>query len=268
MKQPLDHCPVHRVVIPALQWGPVLKWPTQPVLVEPVEYLVKQPHTFIRLKPFTEQFSMDAMDILGALLGKKSGSSSRGGDILKDMMSGRSRQPSPSRAPVPHSSRRPRTIGDAAKGLEDLLNVSNDRHNQRRQAPASPPPQRQPPVEHQQMNDQAEILIRAMIGAAKSDGQITESEQQDILKRLDHVGQNEINFLRQEFAKPADARELAWTVPIGMEQQVYQISLIAIDLDEQKEAEYLADLAHGLRLDPTVCNNIHRKLGAPVIFQE
>ena len=117
------------------------------------------------------------------------------------------------------------------------------------------------------MNEQAKVLIRAMVNAAKSDGQITQDEQNSILKELDHVSQEEIDFLRSEFSKPVDVRDFTWSVPQGMEEQVYTISLIAIDLDEQKEAEYLADLAHGLRIDTGRCNEIHRKHGVPVIFQ-
>lgn len=118
------------------------------------------------------------------------------------------------------------------------------------------------------MNEQAEVLVRAMVSAAKSDGQISAPEQKQIIEQLGNVTQEEIEFLRQEFARELDVREFAWSVPIGMEEQVYQLSLIAIDLDEMKEAQYLADLAHGLRLPPERCNAIHRRLGAPVIFQE
>ncbi|MFK8110669.1 MAG: tellurite resistance TerB family protein [Rubripirellula sp.] len=216
---------------------------------------------------------MDAMDVLGALLGKKSGSGSAGGNILKDLLTGGrgKSQPQPRQHPKAQnprsqtSTRRPRTIGDAAKGLEDLLNVSNDHHQQRRQTPQPKP--RQPEPKHEEMNEQAEILIRAMICAAKSDGQITKDEQDDIVKQLGEVSQEEVDFLRAEFAKPVDVREFTWSVPRGMEEQVYSISLMGIDLDEQKEAEYLADLAHGLRLDPARCNQIHQSYGAPVIFQ-
>ncbi|TWT54112.1 hypothetical protein Pla22_17470 [Rubripirellula amarantea] len=238
---------------------------------------------------------MDAMDILGALLGKKSGSGGLGGKILKDMMAGgrstQQNQPqsrgtskqSPTRGHSPQA-QRPRTIGDAAKGLEDLLGVSNNHHQERRQnqssataptrsgptrsAPAQTIPQpRWTPPEKEAMDEQAKVLIRAMICAAKSDGQITQEEQDAIVKQLDHVSEEEISFLRSEFAKPVDVRDLAWSIPQGMEEQAYQISLIAIDLDEQKEAEYLADLAHGLRLSPQRCNEIHQQLGAPVIFR-
>ena len=223
---------------------------------------------------------MDAMDILGALLGRKSSGGSAGGNILKDMLGGSKPKASTQtrRAPQPQRQGRPKTIGDAARSLEDLLNVSTEHHNSRqRQEPQRQEPQRQAPrqqappartPEHESMNEQSEVLVRAMVNASKSDGQVSESEQQEILKRLDHVTQEEIDFLRAEFKRPLDVREFAWSVPLGMEEQVYALSIVAIDLDENKEANYLGDLAHGLRLEPSRCNAIHRKYGAPEIFQE
>jgi uncharacterized membrane protein YebE (DUF533 family) len=117
------------------------------------------------------------------------------------------------------------------------------------------------------LNEQAKLLVRAMIAAAKSDGQLTAEEQESILQQLGHAGDAEISFLRQEFAAPVNVRDLAWSVPLGMEDQVYTISLRAIRLDEQSEASYLGELAHGLRIPPSRCNEIHRKNGAPEIFQ-
>ncbi len=214
---------------------------------------------------------MDAIDILGALLGKKMNSSGRGSEILKDMMAGKARPPAPRRQPTPSRQGRPHSLGDEARRLEELLNVSQEHHTRRRQSPAqqAPAPQQPParPPAADPVNEQAEVLVRAMIGAAKSDGQITKQEQQQILAQLGHVTQDEIDFLRREFARDVDVRDFAWSVPLGMEEQVYQVSVIAIDLDEYKEAQYLADLAHGLRLDPKRCNEIHQRLGAPVIFQ-
>ena len=118
------------------------------------------------------------------------------------------------------------------------------------------------------MRERELSTVRAMVNASKSDGQVTEAEQQEILKRLDHVTQEEIDFLRAEFSRKTDVREFAWSVPLGMEEQVYTLSVVAIDLDENKEANYLGDLAHGLRLAPSRCNEIHRKYGAPEIFHE
>jgi uncharacterized membrane protein YebE (DUF533 family) len=208
---------------------------------------------------------MDAMDILGSLLGGKSKSGSPAGNILKDILGGGRPQP-PAKTTQHPRARQPRTIGDAARGLEELLNVSNKHHQQRREpaAKAAPP---QPEPQHEAMNEQAAVLVRAMVSAAKSDGQITKDEQQKILKQLGHADQASINFLREEFAKPVNVRELVWDIPRGMEEQAYTVSLIAMELNEQKEAEYLADLRQGLRMDPVRCNEIHRSFGAPAIFQ-
>lgn len=221
---------------------------------------------------------MDAMDILGALLGKKAGSSGSGGAVLKDILGGKRPAPSSGSATSRQhpQARQPRTIDEAASSLEDLLGVSTSHHQSRRPAESrsvpTPAPQRpaEPswtPRQTQAMNAQAKILAQAMVCAAKSDGQITRDEQDAILKQLDHVGDEEIAFLKQAFNDPVNVRDFAWSVPLGMEEQVYSVSLISIDLDEQKEANYLAELAHGLRLSPKACNAIHQKFGAPVIFQ-
>ncbi len=133
-----------------------------------------------------------------------------------------------------------------------------------------PPPRRNPSPDYrndaQQQNEDALVLVRAMINAAKSDGEISQEEQQSILERIGNPTQEVIDFLRQEFSQPLDVREWAWSVPIGMEQKVYTISLAAIEINQNSEATYLRDLAHGLRLPPEVCNQIHQQFNAPTIF--
>lgn len=124
-----------------------------------------------------------------------------------------------------------------------------------------------PGYDEDEANRRAEILIRAMINAAKADGHIVEQEQQHILQRVGDIDQEEAEFLRREFAAPLDIQALIRSVPRGMEQEVYTISLMGIQLDEQSEARYLIDLAQGLGLSADTCNNIHRELGAPEIFQ-
>lgn len=118
-----------------------------------------------------------------------------------------------------------------------------------------------------QANDQAIVLIRAMINAAKSDGRVDATEQQRIVERLGDAGQEEIDFLRQEMAAPLDVDNFIRSVPRGMEQDVYQMSLLAIELDQQAEAQYLGQLASGMGLDGESCNRIHREMGAPEIFK-
>jgi uncharacterized membrane protein YebE (DUF533 family) len=121
-------------------------------------------------------------------------------------------------------------------------------------------------LEPQHANKQAVLLIRTMINAAKADGQIDQAEQQAILEKLGQVTQEEIEFIRNEFAKPLDLESFVNEVPRGMEHQVYLLSLATIDLDKQSEANYLGALAQALRITPDEANAIHEQLGAPKIF--
>lgn len=115
-------------------------------------------------------------------------------------------------------------------------------------------------------NDEALVMIRAMVNAAKADGRVTQAEQQAILDRMSQPSPAALSFLRNEFSQPLDVREFCWSVPLGMEQQVYTLTLATIDLDTGAEADYLRDLAHGLRLAPEFCNQLHQRYGAPTIF--
>ncbi|MFO0940799.1 MAG: DUF533 domain-containing protein [Pirellulales bacterium] len=114
-------------------------------------------------------------------------------------------------------------------------------------------------------NDEAIFLIQALINAAKADGRIDANEQQTILSQVPNDPAT-INFLKQQFAQPLDVREFAWSVPLGMEVKVYTMSLAGMQLDNQAEAEYLVELAHGLRLPPDTCRQIHARYGAADIF--
>ena len=123
------------------------------------------------------------------------------------------------------------------------------------------------PEQRAAANDQATLLIRAMVNAAKSDGRIDEAEQKNILEKVGtDVSQAEIDFLQKEFSAPLDVAGFARSIPKGLEQQIYAVSLTSIELDTQNEAQYLGQLAQGLNLDPQLCNQIHEHLDAPKIF--
>lgn len=124
-----------------------------------------------------------------------------------------------------------------------------------------------PQEQHAQANQQAEIIIRGMINAAKSDGRIDDAEKQKIVASLgEDVSQDEIDFVQREFAAPLDVQGFARSVPRELAGDVYLLSLTSIELDSQNEAQYLGQLAQGLGIDPQVCNQIHDQVGAPKIF--
>jgi len=122
-------------------------------------------------------------------------------------------------------------------------------------------------VQYEQATDQATILIRAMINAAKADGQVDRDEQQKIIGKLGDVTQDEIDFVNRELNQPLDVELFIRSIPRGMEQQVYTVSLMAIDLDSNAEAQYLHKLAQGTGISPEVCNLLHERLGAPALYR-
>jgi len=118
----------------------------------------------------------------------------------------------------------------------------------------------------QQDEDNAAILLRAMISAAKADGELDASEQQKITEHLGDVSDEEANFVQQELQAPLDLEGLIASVPSGLEQQVYLMSLMSITLDSKEEAVYLDGLRRGLNISEQASNEIHEKLGAPTLY--
>ena len=121
-------------------------------------------------------------------------------------------------------------------------------------------------MEYGQLEQQAELLIKAMINAAKADGRVDNAEQQKIVDRLGDVTRDELEFVQRELSAPLDAEGFIRSIPRGMEQQVYAVSLMAIDLDTNKEARYLHQLAQGVGMSADVCNQIHEQLGAQKLY--
>ena len=115
--------------------------------------------------------------------------------------------------------------------------------------------------------EQAKLVIRAMINAAKADGKIDQSEQENVIAKLGKIEPDEAAFVRSEFQAPLDVDGFVRSVPQGMEQQIYAISLAAIDLDTQQEAQYLHQLAQGFNMSNDVCNQLHDQVGAPKLYR-
>lgn len=124
-------------------------------------------------------------------------------------------------------------------------------------------PKSAPPVMN---NEHAEVYIRAMIQAGLSDGRLDDQEQQVILQKVGKVGQQEAAFIRREMAVGSDVNTFIHTVPRGIEEEVYAVSLMAIDLDNRTEAQFLDALARGLRITKEQSNAIHDRLGVRRLY--
>ncbi len=107
----------------------------------------------------------------------------------------------------------------------------------------------------------ADVLIKAMCNAAKSDGTVDEKELHAIMGRLGEIGPEESAYLRQQLSGPVDLSGLLAAVPQGFEQEVYAVSLLAIDSVSGPEASYLKELASGLGLSAEATARLKESVG-------
>ncbi|MFT3973283.1 MAG: DUF533 domain-containing protein [Amaricoccus sp.] len=110
------------------------------------------------------------------------------------------------------------------------------------------------------------LALRAMISAAKADGQIDQAEMQKIIGKIaaDDVTPAEKQFVLEEMAKPLDIAALAADArDPAQAAQVYAASILAIDVDTEQERAYLRELAAALGLDDGAVAQLHKMTGVP-----
>ena len=139
-------------------------------------------------------------------------------------------------------------------GLGSLLNQAMDNVGE---------PDTQPSDEDEAA---AGVLLSAMLQAAKADGQIDAEEQKAIMEHLSDATPEEMQFIQQQMDAPVNPQGLANQIPNGMQQQAYAMSLLAIDLDNQNEAQYLDQFAKALSLDAQTVNAIHSQMEEPALY--
>jgi uncharacterized membrane protein YebE (DUF533 family) len=167
--------------------------------------------------------------------------------------------------------------GLALLGMLAMKALRNSGQQQAAAGPAAPqPPGDQPGgaddlagmLPDEAVSDRtATLVVRAMVSAAKADGEIDANERQRILGKIQEDGSadpEEIRFLEQEMARPPDPDGLAAEArDPAVAAQVYAASLLAIKVDTAAEQAYLRDLAGKLGLDRSVLTQLHQALGAP-----
>jgi len=110
-------------------------------------------------------------------------------------------------------------------------------------------------------DQQALLLIRAMIAAANADGEITQEERQRIIGKLDEAGAgpDERQVVERELANPVSMDSLIGAVHDQQTaEQVYLASALAIEPDTDAERSYLQYLAARLKLEPQRAEDLHR----------
>ena len=139
-------------------------------------------------------------------------------------------------------------------GFGDLLNQSLRTGGEPEVAPAP------------QQEAVAGLMLKAMLQAAKCDGELDDAERQKIMEALGDASPQELAIVNRLLAAQVDVAGLVRHVPKGLEQQIYTVSVLGIDLDSQAEAKYLASLSKALGIQPQSVNAIHAKLGVPALF--
>jgi len=113
----------------------------------------------------------------------------------------------------------------------------------------------------------SELVLKAMINAAKADGRVDEGEIRRILGKVQESGADAqaLEYLTAELKKPMETETLVGAARGNPELavQIYSASLLAIEVDTPEEKRYLAVLAEALGLEPEVTRRIHQELGLP-----
>lgn len=107
----------------------------------------------------------------------------------------------------------------------------------------------------------AKLMIRAMIMAAKADGEIDAEERAKIMDHLTDASDEEIAFVEAALDAPVDVAQLAEQTGVAMREQIYATSLMAISLDTPAEQAYLAQLGTALGLSAEARAKLHAAMG-------
>lgn len=119
--------------------------------------------------------------------------------------------------------------------------------------------------QEQAIEEDAKIIVSAMINAAKADGHIDEEEVRKIIGKLDDNGltQEEKDFFTAEAQQPFDLQKVinsAVRRP-DLAAQIYAASLLAIEVDTNAERVYMQELAKELGLPAESVTFIRSTLG-------
>ncbi len=117
-------------------------------------------------------------------------------------------------------------------------------------------------MERHELENNAGLVLRAMISAAKADGHIDRQEMLHIIGKLQAEGldDNAQAFLHEEMRRPLDLEGLCASVHGHQElaAQMYAASLLAIEVDTPSERRYMEHLAEGLGLTPGTARRLQQ----------
>ncbi len=111
------------------------------------------------------------------------------------------------------------------------------------------------------MEENAKLMIRAMIEAAKADGGIDDEEKAQIMAHLKDASPDELAFVAAQMASAPDLAGLVAATGDTMKTQVYATSLTAVTMNTPGEKAYLGALSAALGLTAAQRDAIHASVG-------
>ena len=226
----------------------------------------------------------DAKGLLDQFLGGQNGQGAKGGGAREFMKGPGGGALAGGLAAILLGSKTGREIGGEALKLGGMAAVGALAYKAYRdwqagkEAPAAPQPQPQsvpmlpapsgtpfnPSTEGGQQK-LARHLLRAMIGAAKSDGHVDAQEQARIFAEMDKLplSADDKAFVMDELRAKLDIDAVAGAAETPEEAaEIYTASLLAIDVDNAAERGYLAMLAARLKLDDALVAHLQQSVAS------
>jgi len=100
-------------------------------------------------------------------------------------------------------------------------------------------------------NKRSQVLLKAMIAAAKADGHINKKEVAAIDEQIEKLGLkgDVANLMKAEIAKSLDVKEIAALAEnSATAAEIYLVSAVVTDKENSMEREYLDSLAKAMKL--------------------
>ncbi|WP_237068054.1 DUF533 domain-containing protein [Microbulbifer guangxiensis] len=110
--------------------------------------------------------------------------------------------------------------------------------------------------------EQADLMLQAMIAAAQADGRIDEQEQQNIVASLqDQLDPSDLDELRELLTRPVDIESMVSKVQDPATAfNLYLVSAMTINEDNAAESRYMNSLAEKLGISEQAAEVIERQI--------
>jgi len=122
------------------------------------------------------------------------------------------------------------------------------------------------PEEETELESAAQVVLMAMINAAKADGRIDAAEAERIVGKLDELGADrEVrDWVFQQMSGPLEPGPMIEATRSRPElaAQVYAATLLAVEVDTAAENRYLSELRRALELPEPVAERIEQAVRA------